>query len=227
MPYCTQNSVFLMIRMPFLQKSCYSPHDSATHVSPIVLVYTQQRPNRTQLRGRLNAKQSKVLYTRCCFRTNCNVVTTAATLMLLNHTRIVTTPVLRTQSLSLCVCQCELILLPTLSRGIRQWRFFLSFSLAFIKVAFISCASAKMATPHSGNTQQLLRKSKPNAHAPPSYNRFPRRVIKQAQCSLFMCTYLRNAQLLYSVANDSANPLIYAHQCNILQNFGNFYRQLL
>jgi len=26
-----------------------------------------------------------------------------------------------------------------------------------------------------------------------------------------MCTYLRNAQLLYSVANDSANPLIYAH----------------
>jgi hypothetical protein len=36
---------------------------------------------------------------------------------------------------------------------------FYLFSLAVIKVTFISCASAKMATPRSGYTQQLLWKT--------------------------------------------------------------------
>jgi len=42
-----------------------------------------------------------------------------------------------------------------------------------MKVTFIRCASAKMATPHSGYTLQLLWKTKRNAHAPPLNNRFP------------------------------------------------------
>ena len=93
--------------------------------------------------------------------------------------------------------------------------FVLFFSL--MKVTFIWCASAKMATPHSGYTPQLLWKTKCNAHAPPLNNRFPYHnnthrlsayilpvldndaVYKVVQSTLFMVAYLFNGSLHYFV----------------------------
>jgi hypothetical protein len=75
---------------------------------------------------------------------------------------------------------------PTVSRYNRRWTF-LSFSLAFIKVTFITCARAKMTTPHSGYTENYCEQL--DALRMLRYNRFPhslahdRLAARTQQCS--------------------------------------------